>query len=67
MKLTYFNRNTHLQLAASDMAPPSSRPAMLARANTEEIIPTYFPYSVYATSARTITRIIEYIPDPPMF
>ena len=56
---TCLRRNTQRQLALLAIAPPTSGPAMLAMAKTDEMMPMYLPYSVTGTRAGAITSTME--------
>lgn len=42
-EVSRFNKNTHRQVVLDEIIPPNIEPSMLASANTEDIIPVYFP------------------------
>jgi hypothetical protein len=58
-KGTYLSKNTHLHVVWSLIAPPSNGPRIPENANTDEIIPMYFPNLSGGITATATMETIE--------
>jgi hypothetical protein len=64
-RITYFNKNTHLQVVFLLIAPPRSGPENNDIANSDVTRTEYFGYADGGTISKITIMTMEYTPDAP--